>query len=467
MEEGGDVGLTERYNPHVFRLPVDIDQVTNQIRMDGRWDISSALVLRQQIAQGNNGTLVYEGTYRNRPAAVKRLVKGLHNDSLEIKILTDSNNHQNVIPLYGKEEDGNFIYLVLELCDFSLSDLVKTKKHPELWSSSTVFPTTDLLVLMRDIVAGLVHLHFLGFIHTDLKPSNVLMAGLSPKLSGFGSCRLFHEAELLSGHDHDTDFSGWELREMPFANVEFLETETSGWEMRDLLCWDSMSFFNLGYGGWRAPEFLSDGLQTPAMDVFALGCILFFCLTEGSHPFGGRDVYVIMNQKQNLLSKRLIPEAENLFTQVLNRNYRKRPKASKVLHHPLFWLPATRLSFLSDAGYWVETEHKKASSVLGALKNKSYYLRWDLEMDRPFISQMAQCMKYKVNMVGDLLRIISHTMNYYQELPTDVQDVLGKIPEGVDLYFRKRFPALLMDVYDVMYDRCKHEEWFRKYKKMV
>ncbi|KAK1408822.1 hypothetical protein QVD17_40897 [Tagetes erecta] len=523
MRGGGcDIGLAQlqtTMNPHVIRrLSVDIDQVTNEIRWMTmpRRVINDALVLRQQIAQGNNGTLVYEGTYRGLPVTVKRLVKCLHDDSLEIKIFSSlEKNHTNVIHFYGYEEDDNFIYLILERCDFTLSDLLKTNKHPELWSSSTDYPTTDMLELMRGIVVGLVHLHSLGFIHTNLRPSNVLMAGLCPKLSGLGSC-----IELLSRHDDKEDIgleipsamaelvddpdwerpfaeseiaygtyglekalegfglfgtvtAGWgglipevvvldnNGSEMPFAEVELLDD--IGWKIR----WEVKNFFNLGYGGWRAPEFLKHGHQTPATDVFALGCVLFFCMTKDRHPFGDHqplDANVIKDQPFNLFSICLTPEARHLIYQLLNPNFEKRPKASKVLCHPLFWIAATRLSFLSDVGKWLETEHKKASYELGALERIRTYKKWNLNMDVDLIFQMAQHAEYNYNMVGDLLRFIQHTTNRYQELPTKVQILLGALPEGVDLYFRERFFALLTDVYDVVYHRCKQEEWFKRYR---
>ena len=42
----------------------------------------------------------------------------------------------------------------------------------------------------------------------------------------------------------------------------------------------------LGTTGWRAPEVLSGGRQTKAVDIFAAGCILSSVLTGGDHPFG-------------------------------------------------------------------------------------------------------------------------------------------------------------------------------------
>jgi serine/threonine-protein kinase/endoribonuclease IRE1 len=42
-----------------------------------------------------------------------------------------------------------------------------------------------------------------------------------------------------------------------------------------------------GTEGWIAPEMmLGNRSTTCAVDVFSLGCVYYFVLTNGSHPFG-------------------------------------------------------------------------------------------------------------------------------------------------------------------------------------
>jgi len=75
-----------------------------------------------------------------------------------------------------------------------------------------------------------------------------------------------------------------------------------------------------GSSGWQAPEQLVQGRQTRAVDIFNLGCILFFCMTGGKHPFGQhleRDINIVKNRK-NLFLVQFIPEAEDLISCLLN-----------------------------------------------------------------------------------------------------------------------------------------------------
>lgn len=77
-----------------------------------------------------------------------------------------------------------------------------------------------------------------------------------------------------------------------------------------------------GSSGWQAPEQLRHERQTRAVDLFSLGCVLFFCITGGRHPYGEsfeRDVNIINNQIDLFLIEN-IPEAADLISALLHPN---------------------------------------------------------------------------------------------------------------------------------------------------
>lgn len=58
-------------------------------------------------------------------------------------------------------------------------------------------------------------------------------------------------------------------------------------------------FAGCGSPGWQAPEQLSHGRQTTVGDMFILGCVLFFSITGGKHPFGDclkREINIVKNK---------------------------------------------------------------------------------------------------------------------------------------------------------------------------
>jgi serine/threonine-protein kinase/endoribonuclease IRE1 len=74
-----------------------------------------------------------------------------------------------------------------------------------------------------------------------------------------------------------------------------------------------------GSSGWQAPEQLRHESQTRAMDLFSLGCLIFYCITKGKHPFGEyyeRDMNIIKGNF-DLFVVDHIPEAVHLISQLL------------------------------------------------------------------------------------------------------------------------------------------------------
>jgi serine/threonine-protein kinase/endoribonuclease IRE1 len=56
----------------------------------------------------------------------------------------------------------------------------------------------------------------------------------------------------------------------------------------------------------------------------------------------------------------------------------------------------------------------------------------------------------------DLLRAIRNKKHHYRELPPDVAQSLGTLPDDFVDYFTVRFPKLVLHVYDAL--RCCSEE---------
>lgn len=437
------------------------DTLFNSI-VNGR-RIGKLLVSNEEIAKGSNGTVVLQGIYEGRSVAVKRLVQAHHDVALkEIQNLIASDQHPNIVRWFGVEYDQDFVYLALERCTCSLNDLIQaysdstqnaiySKEHStkamieykvqldsvkntmpdiRLWKRNG-YPSPLLLKLMRDVVSGLVHLHDLGIVHRDLKPQNVLISkeiSLCAKLSDMGISKRIPDNMSSLGH-HATGY---------------------------------------GSSGWQAPEQLLHGRQTRAVDMFTLGCVLFFCLTGGKHPFGDhleRDINIVKNQVDLFLVE-YNPEAVDLFSRLLDPNPELRPKAVEALLHPLFWNSETRLSFLRDTSDRIELEDREASDLLNALESIASVAigaKWDDKMEAAFISNIGRYRRYKYDSIRDLLRVMRNKLNHYRELPKDIQDILGAVPEGFDGYFASRFPRLFIEVYKVVYSYCKEEECFQKY----
>ncbi|RCV12980.1 hypothetical protein SETIT_2G310300v2 [Setaria italica] len=423
--------------------------------LDGR-QIGKLFVSNKEIGRGSNGTVVFEGSYDGRQVAVKRLLHS-HNDiaEKETQNLIISDRDPNIVRLYGCEHDNDFVYISLERCQCSLADLIQKQSSlssgesianievsisikskfsnvkgvdVELWMQDGL-PSAQLLKLMRDVVAGLAHLHNLGIIHRDLKPQNVLISADGPiraKLSDMGISKRLQD-DMTSVSHHGT---------------------------------------GIGSSGWQAPEQLCHGRQTRAMDLFSLGCLIFYCITKGKHPFGEyyeRDRNIV-NNCFDLFVVDYIPEAVHLISQLLHPNPEMRPTAVYVMHHPLFWSPELRLSFLRDTSDRIEkTSETDLINALEGVGPVAFGGKWGDKFDAALVTDMGRYRKYNFESIRDLLRYIRNKSGHYRELSDDVKAILGSLPEGFDRYFASRFPKLLIEVYKVMWVHCKEEEAFSKY----
>src|ERR1039458_6624217 len=89
-------------------------------------------------------------------------------------------SHPNVCQLFDADEDGETLFLVMELLEGqSLAGRLATGP----------LATSESVQIARQVLAALDALHGLGIVHRDLKPSNVLLTPPGVKLLDFGLAR--------------------------------------------------------------------------------------------------------------------------------------------------------------------------------------------------------------------------------------------------------------------------------------
>lgn len=135
------------------------------------------------LGHGANGTAVYRGTFESRSVAVKRTVKSRNvsvsaslEESRELEMLR-SVQHPNLVHYYCVEEDINFRYLALELCQCTLDQYLLadsgSKTPTDLQTqtdSQTQIQNSKLAILTEgeicsQILKGLCYLHSLNIVH--------------------------------------------------------------------------------------------------------------------------------------------------------------------------------------------------------------------------------------------------------------------------------------------------------------
>ncbi len=213
------------------------------------------------IASGGMG-VVYRGehTWTGRPVAIKVLLPGLSSDvDIARRFLTEARasatiRHPNVVDVLdmGRDEDGS-LYMVLELLEGrDLDDVIEERR---------VLTPDEAIAVLVPVLEGLAFAHEKGFVHRDMKPSNVFLSidgrgVVVPKVLDFGI------AKALDGGANKTTQTG----------------------------------VIVGTPHYMAPEQASGlGVIGPASDVWSTGVLLFEALS-GELPFtGGSPTAILMN----------------------------------------------------------------------------------------------------------------------------------------------------------------------------
>ncbi|EIW53380.1 bifunctional endoribonuclease/protein kinase IRE1 [Trametes versicolor FP-101664 SS1] len=426
------------------------------------------------LGLGSHGTVVYKGSLQGRAVAVKRMLADFVTlASREVNVLQESDDHPNVIRYYYQEAHANFLYIALELCPASLADVIE---RPDQFRDIAI--AFEPKRALRQITSGLRHLHALKIIHRDIKPQNILIsyakkgvgenAGHRMLISDFGLCK-----------------------KLEFDQTSFLPTAHG-----------SMA---AGTVGWRAPEILrgevslldagsdesqssrgSVGTPTPgtpmgkptrltkSVDIFALGCLYYYVLTNGAHPFGDRferEFNILKNAKNLEGLERFGEEGSegvDLITRMLHPEAYERPDTMNCLLHPYFWDPGKRLTFLQDASdrFEIMCRDPKDANLL-ALEKGAFNVvgaDWHARLDKLFIENLGKFRKYDGRSVQDLLRALRNKKHHYQDLPDNVKRLLGGMPEGFLAYFTRRFPSLFLHVHGVISSSTlRTESMFRTY----
>jgi len=140
----------------------------------------------RQLGQGGMGVVYAAHDDRlDRDVAIKCIREASGDAVLRDRLLREARtaasiNHPNICGVYELAEEGDELYLVMELLNGeSLAQRI---------TQGTV-PLTEALQITLGILAALEALHRRGIVHRDLKPSNVFLTPHGVKLLDFGLAR--------------------------------------------------------------------------------------------------------------------------------------------------------------------------------------------------------------------------------------------------------------------------------------
>ena len=226
----------------------------------------------------------------------------------------------------------------------------------------------DSRSILSQVVVGLSCLHGQNIIHKDLKPINILYQQKTEKEHNIILCKLC-----------DFGFS----RKMPQGRNEF---ETTG---------------NRGTKGFIAPELDKTGKPTFATDIWALGTVAYFVVSEGKHAYDIPEVSTTLRQLL-IVELKSAPglkdiaddwAALDLICRLLHYQPEKRPNTFTIIYHPFFSLAnqmtKKHLAF-KIFDFWLNKHDGKFSSPMNNYFNERNLKEWYHQYEKELGSDGSQ-----------------------------------------------------------------------------
>ena len=262
---------------------------------------------------GHSTSPVYVGTHipTNSNVAVKIVPVHLWDEvSAEIRAISALKTHPRLSQIVHVEKCSMNTLIATPLCNAGDLSQASVKLFQRDDFVSKVAPN-----LCRHVTEGLEYLHASRFAHRDLKPSNIL---IHQEKDGTFSARLadFGYALPLGGSGNSSDF-------LQLRIVVSGQHGTTGFKPLELL------LAMRSKGG-----IVMNNAALIRADIFGLGCILFYILSKGKHPFGddvmSREAKIL--DRSNVLWYDKIPQSTKLLlNSTLLHDAKKRPSSKVVL----------------------------------------------------------------------------------------------------------------------------------------
>ena len=241
----------------------------------------------EPIGRGGMG-VVFKARHRalGRLVAFKQVRAGLDADARELaRFHAEARaaarlSHPNIVKVFDVGEQDGLPFIAMELVE-------GVKLAETLWRGP--LPHREAAALLESLARAVEHAHSHGIVHRDLKPANILLAeDLTPRIVDFGLVKFQGSA-----------------------------TETEPGAL-------------LGTPRYMAPEQACGGTVGAAVDLHALGVILYECLT-GRPPFQGATALEVIELYSNSGAGAAQPASAGSASGLANDLHempRKRPAAA-------------------------------------------------------------------------------------------------------------------------------------------
>ncbi|KAI9489494.1 kinase-like domain-containing protein [Zychaea mexicana] len=253
---------------------------------------------------------------KKKPRATERA-----NILKEVQIMHNV-KHDNIVQLIQFTESKEHYYLVLELCEGGelFHRIVKL----------TYFSEALARHVITQVAHAVRHLHECGVVHRDIKPENILFDPIA-YIPSSPHRRAGH------GFDENKEDEGVFVRNVGGGGIGNVKLADFGLSK---VIYNSSTWTPCGTVGYTAPEIVRDQRYSKAVDMWALGCVLYTMLC-GFPPFYDESIHALTDKVAHGQYAFLSPwwdpisdAAKDLITRLLCIDPNERYTIEQFLEHP-------------------------------------------------------------------------------------------------------------------------------------
>ncbi|CEG64134.1 Putative Serine/threonine-protein kinase [Rhizopus microsporus] len=284
------------------------DTVTDQ-------EVAIKVVRKRELDASENGKAHLHPNMKKKTKATERA-----NILKEVQIMRNI-KHKNIVQLIQFSESDDHYFLVLELC-----------KGGELFHrivKLTYFSEDLARHVITQVAEGIRYLHEeCGVVHRDIKPENILFEPIpwiqrEQVTNPFGDEDKVDEGEFIDG------VGGGGIGTVKIADFGLSK-----------VIWDNSTLTPCGTVGYTAPEIVRDQKYSKAVDMWAIGCVLYTILC-GFPPFYDESIRALTHKvakgEYTFLSPwwdPISPAAKDLISNLLCVDPEKRYTINDFFKHP-------------------------------------------------------------------------------------------------------------------------------------
>ncbi|MDD2920801.1 MAG: serine/threonine-protein kinase [Anaerolineales bacterium] len=241
-------------------------------------------------------------------AANRAFVEHFRDEATTLKKL----DHPNIVRFYNLERDDDILFIVMDYVDgVTLREEMRARDNKPL-------ARDRILKIMRGICAALNYAHKSGYVHRDIKPTNILISRDDKVfVTDFGIAR----------------FSG-----------------------------NSSDLGQVGTPGYMPPEQIRGEPSIPASDIYSLG-VLLYEMTTGTRPFNGQSANTAGTPSERVRQEHLhsLPPSPRAYNSAIS------PQLERIILFCLEKDPSRRF--------------RSAMDLLNALEHADFYSDNKLRVD--------------------------------------------------------------------------------------